>query len=643
MQTRGTVPKPGIAYRRAGTMLVVAAAFTFSPALISEAFAFKLFGITLWGKDDESASDQIPDPVRYDVTLTTDSNDADLKEALENSSRLVGDKDRPVSGDLGVVVKARDDRERLIAALFEKARYGGVVTISVDGREIDALPPNPTFNRSRPVPVTINVAAGPVFKVHEVQFGGDAARRDPADYDLAPGETAGSLTIIKAGDKIVEQLKSEGRPLAKLTTRKVIADHRTNTVNIVLAAEGGPVAPIGDVGVSGEKTVRPGFIQRYSRLNRGEQYSPETLKKAGDRLRALGVFSSVTIHEADALAPDGTLPMTIEVSEGKQRYLGVGAQYSTTDGFGVNGYWGHRNLFGEAEALRIEGSVGRLGETTNIGDLDYSAGVAFTKPGAFSPAATLRASILAKTENPDAYAAKLVTASLGLSYELSDLDTITGSGEVSWERDDDAFGKNSYLTFSLPFQYDRDARDNKFDPTEGYRAMLKATPSYEAYNGTFFSGFEGSITGYQGLGAEDRIVLAGKLSAGFLLGADDLQNIPATRRFFAGGGGSVRGYGYQEISPRNADNEETGGASYVTASFETRVKITDTIGIVPFIDVGTVSADIAPDFSDIRAGAGIGIRYATPFGPLRLDFAVPLNKYEDGTDYGIYAGIGQSF
>lgn len=622
--------------------MVIAAAIACSPALVSNAFAFKLFGMTFFGKDDDAA-DQVPDPVRYDVTLTTDVVDPDLKEALENSSRLVGDKDHPVSGDLGVVVKARDDRERIIAALYEKARYGGVVTITVDGRNIDDLPPNPTFNRSKPVPVTVNVAAGPVFKVREVQFGGEAADRNPADYDLAPGETAGSLTIIKAGDKIVEQLKAEGRPLAKLTKREVVADHKTDTVDIVLAANGGPVAPIGDVGVSGAKAVRSDFIQRYSRLKKGEAYSPETLKKAGDRLRALGTFSSVTIHESDVLATDGTLPMTIEVSEGKQRYFGVGAQYSTTDGFGLNGYWGHRNLFGGAESLRIEGSVGRLGETLDVGDLDYSAGVTFTKPGIFVPEATLIASVLAKTENPDAYNAKLVTASLGIAYELSDYDKLTGAGEVSWERDEDAFGNNSYLTFAVPLQYDRDMRDNKFDPTEGYRAMAKVTPSYEAYNGTFFSGFEGSISGYKGLGAEDRIVLAAKLSAGVLVGADNLENIPATRRFFAGGGGSVRGYGYQEISPYDADNEATGGASYITASFETRLKVTDTIGIVPFLDIGTVSADMVPDFSDIKAGAGIGIRYATPFGPLRLDFAVPLNKYENGTDYGIYAGIGQSF
>ncbi len=623
-------------------MLVVAAAAAFSPVLVSKAYAFKLFGITIFGKDEDESL-QVPDPVRYDVVLETGTADSDLKKALEDSSRLVGDKNLPVSGDLGVVVKARDDRDRLIATLYEKARYGGVVTITVDGRNLDDLPPNPTFDRSKPIPVKVDITPGPVFTVNEVQFGGDAAHRNPADYNLAPGAQAGSLAIIKAGDTIVNQLKGEGRPFAKLTERRVVADHSRNTVDIVLAAEGGPVAPIGEVGVTGEERVEPEFIQRYSRLEKGEAYSPEALRKAGERLRALGVFSSVTIHEADALAADGTLPMTIEVSEGKRRYLGIGAQYSTIDGFGINGYWGHRNLFGEAESLRIEGAVSRLGEASDFGDLDYSAGILFTKPGFIHPSATLKAGIVAKTQNPDAYNARLITASLGLSYELTDQDTLSAAGELSFENDDDAFGNNNYLTFTLPITYDRDARDDKYNPTEGYHATLSAKPGYEFMNGTVYSAFEGSISGYLGLGAEDRIVLAGKLAAGTLIGGGGVEQIPATQRFFAGGGGSVRGYGYQEISPYNENDEATGGRSYVTGSFEARIKITDTIGIVPFIDVGTVSDSIAPDFSDIRAGAGAGIRYATPFGPLRLDFAVPLNKYDGGTDYGIYAGIGQSF
>ena len=172
---------------------------------------------------------------------------------------------------------------------------------------------------------------------------------------------------------------------------------------------------------------------------------------------------------------------------------------------------------------------------------------------------------------------------------------------------------------------------------------MGATPTYEAFNGSIFSSFEGSISGYLGFGEEDRFVLAGRLAAGTLIGADELRDIPVTRRFFAGGGGSVRGYAYQEISPYNDEDEALGGRSYALASLEFRTKITESIGIVPFIDVGTVATEIVPDFSDIRAGAGIGIRYATPFGPLRLDVALPLQPYDGGSEYGIYAGIGQAF
>ncbi|HXV29481.1 MAG TPA: autotransporter assembly complex family protein, partial [Sinorhizobium sp.] len=316
---------------------------------------------------------------------------------------------------------------------------------------------------------------------------------------------------------------------------------------------------------------------------------------------------------------------------------------STTDGLGLQGYWGHRNLFGRAESLRIEGSVDRIGETTDIGGLDYSAGILFAKPGAFGPASTFTASVKAAIADPDAYRAKTITGAAGAGFELSPQDTVSVGAELSLADIDDAFGSNSYLTAAIPLEYVRDTRDDKLNATEGYRALINAKPSYEIDGQTFFSSFETTASGYYALGEEKRFVLAGKIGAGMLVGGDDLADIPATRRFYLGGGGSVRGYSFQEISPRNASDELTGGRSYVNGSLEVRIAITDTIGIVPFIDAGSVSTSTTPDFSDIRAGAGIGLRYATSFGPIRLDFAVPLNKYPGGTDYGIYAGIGQSF
>jgi translocation and assembly module TamA len=642
MQNHMTGRRKGRRYAKAGSAAAIATCLLLSPALVENAYAFKIFGITLFG-DDEDKQDVI-DPVRYTATLDTADADDDLKERLETAASLVNDEKLPVSGDLGVVIKAREDRERLVAVLYEEARYGGTVHITVAGTDIDALPPNPTFDHSAPVPVAVRIEPGPLFHIGSVRFDEDAAGRNPADYDLVPGGPAGSKLILKAGEQIVLDLKKEGRPLAKPIERQITADHRNNTVDVVLGAVGGPVAPFGVVSVKGARAVDPAFISRYSRLDKGGRYSPEQLKKASDRLRELGVFSSITIKESDALAPNGSLPLMIEVSEGKFRYFGFGAEYSSLDGAGLTGYWGHRNLFGEAESLRVEGAVSGIGATTDVTTFNYSAGIIFTKPGAFVPEATFVSRLDAKSETTDAYDAQSITFSAGLTYELNDTDKLTGGGEIAYiKTDEDAYGKNDYLTFSVPVGFERDTRDNKLDPTEGYHATLSAKPSYEAFRGSIFSSFEGSISGYYGLGEENRVVLAARLSAGTLVGADSLESIPATRRFYLGGGGSVRGYEFREISPYNSDDEALGGRSYGIASFEVRLKVTEKVGIVPFIDVGSVSTEIAPDFSDIRAGAGIGVRYATPFGPLRLDVALPLQRYEGGSAYGIYAGIGQAF
>lgn len=622
-------------------LLVLCAGTALSCLATGPAEAFTIFGYKFFESD--TPEEQVLDPVRYSVTLDVDDADKKLKDKLEQTSQLIADKDDPVSGDLGVAIKARDDRDRLLATLYEQARYGAVVTVTVNGQDLTDLPPNPVFNHAAPVPVRVTVEPGPVFTLGRVTFAGDANRYDPAAYDLAPGGKAGSLVIIKAAERVVNALKEEGRPLARLVARDVVADHKTTTVDVTISAEGGPVAPIGETSVDGTETVDPDFVRHYSLLNEGRPYSPKALTKASDRLRKLGVFSSVTIREAEELDAEGRIPLGIKLSEGKHRYFGFGAQYSTLDGFGLSGYWGHRNLFGRAESLRLEGSVSRIGETTDVEKLDYSAGIIFSKPGYILPTMTLDASIRAKSENTESYEARTVTAAAGLTYEINDTDRVSGGGEISFADTFDAFGDQRYLTFSTPIEFERDARNDKLNPTSGYRALINAKPSYEALNGTLFSSFEGSASGYLGFGEEDGIVLAGKLSAGTIIGGGELENIPVNRRFYAGGGGTVRGYSYQEISPRNAAGDATGGRSYAIASAEIRFNVTETIGLVPFVDAASVGSDSVPDFNDIRAGAGLGLRYSTPFGPLRLDVAVPLNPYEGGSRYGIYAGIGQSF
>ena len=622
-----------------GAALCLLAGIGLSALAPAPANAFKIFGWKFFEGDDNVAA--VTDPVRY--TLSFEGGGKDLKDVLEDASALVQDKKDPVNGDLGLVIKARDDRERLLAALYENARYGAIVNITVDGTPIDELPPVPEFPRDKPVPVTVDVVPGPIFTVGTVSLTGDATKFNPADYGLDIGAQANSTLVISAAGKIVEDLEAEGRPLAKLTERGLTADHKTNTVDIRIGAEGGPVADVGDVTVSGSKTVDKDFIEKWSRLDQHKRYSPEEIKDANERLRKLGVFSSINIVKADRLDPKGQIPLAIEISDGKQRYFGIGGQFSSLDGFGLQGYWGHRNLFGGAESLKITGSVSRLVDEWDYTELDYLASVEFSKPGIFDAYSTLNVSVIAQQVNPDAYRSTSFTKLANIGYELTKRDTITGGFDLTWNETEDFRGTSEFLTFSLPVIWNRDASDDKLDPKEGYRLQLTGIPSYEIYRGNFFQTIDTQVTGYTSFGEDKTVTLAGKFAIGSLLLAPSLDDVPAPRRFYLGGGGTVRGYAYQEISPLNENGDPTGGRSYMLASFETRVKITDTVGIVPFIDVGTVSREEYPDFSDIRAGAGIGIRYATPFGPLRLDVAMPLNKYEDGSTFGIYAGIGQSF
>ena len=275
-----------------GAALCLTAGLALAASAPSPALAFKIFGWKFFEGDQNVAA--VSDPVRYTLQFG-DSGDKDLSKSLSEASALVQEQEDPVNGDLGLVIKARDDRERLLAALYENARYGAIVNITVAGTPIDELPPVPEFPRDKPVPVTVDVVPGPVFTVGSVSLTGDATKFHPSDYGLDIGAQANSTLVISAAGRIVEDLEKEGRPLARLTERGLTADHKTNTVDIRIGAEGGPVADVGEVTVSGTKTVDPEFVEMWSRLDRNKRYSPEEIKDANERLRKLGVFSSINI------------------------------------------------------------------------------------------------------------------------------------------------------------------------------------------------------------------------------------------------------------------------------------------------------------------------------------------------------------
>ncbi|RUV66223.1 outer membrane protein assembly factor, partial [Mesorhizobium sp. M5C.F.Ca.IN.020.14.1.1] len=426
-----------------------------------------------------------------------------------------------------------------------------------------------------------------------------------------------------------------------VTEREIIADHATSTLDVTLTVAAGPVAGYGDTTVEGTEKVDRDFTEYMTGLKRGRQYSPEEIDEARDRLLGLEVFNSVTLKEADSLDADGNIPIGVEVSERKPRYFGLGGTFSNTEGLGLEGYWGHRNLFGRAEKLRIEGAISGIG-SNELTELNYNAGIMFEKPGVVGPASKFFAGANTVLEHPDAYDHFSVKGNTGLSYELDRQQTVSAEVALDYSKITDSFGKHTYLIASIPLRYVFDNRDSRLNPTTGFRALAYAEPSYDILNGAAFVKLRGEGSAYQSLDAASKFVLAERVAIGSIIGAG-LQDVPADRRFYSGGGGSVRGYAYQGIGPKDIDGEPIGGLSFFETSVEMRIAITDTIGVVPFVDVGTVSTNQFPDFSGMKVGTGVGLRYITPFGPLRIDAAVPLNRGPDDPHFGIYAGIGQAF
>ncbi|WP_246333362.1 autotransporter assembly complex protein TamA [Aureimonas mangrovi] len=618
------------------------------------------FGLFTSDEDEDEEGDDIVDPVEYTVTLTVSPEIEDLESTLRSASTLVADEDEAVSGSLGLLSKARNDRRRLVAALFENSRYGGIVTIRIQGQDIAELQPDATFDTSGPVPVEIFVQPGDLFTVGRVALSTDNGRvLDPETYELTPGSSADSTRILAAENQVFRDLRNEGRPFVAVTGRDVVADHATDTLDYALELSPGEPVPFGQTSVTGTQEVIPGFVAYMAGIEPGTIYSPEDLELARERLVSLGVFSSVNVRIADAQASDGTVPVLVEVSERPFNTLGAGATFSNTDGAGVNAYYERRNLFGRAESIRLEGSVSRIGANEisdngrEIDGVDFRGGATFRRPGVLGPDSVYVGSLIALREQPLAYDRYSIAGTSGVEYKIDEVQSVIAGIRVEYEEITDYLGDDEFLIASAPLTYTFDNRDDELNPTEGLRLQAYVEPSYDALGSTPFVKARGDVSAYLSFDENDRFIVAGRAALGSVFGAD-LEDVPNSRRFYAGGGGSVRGYVFQSIGPYYPDfalpgtnpifvDTPTGGLSLFEASAELRIGVTENIQIVPFIDGGTVSDDLFPDFGEFKLGAGVGARYLTSFGPIRIDVGIPLDPGPRDGSFQIYAGIGQAF
>ena len=614
-----------------------------------------LDGIFSWFGDEE-ADEPVADALAYKVSIRTDHADSDLKSAIEDGSNLITLQEKSAPGAAGLVQRALSDFETITAILYANGYYAGEINIRIAGVQIDDMQVFDAAEKARgrgPVPVEIAVDTGPQFRFGKVRVLDARSRRpmpdlpDIEDTGLIEGEVALSPAIAGAERIIVKDLRSKSHPFATIAAKDVAADHATLRLDVTLLVDAGVKAGFGRFQVSGTEGLDPEFVASRIDVEDGEPYSPERLEKLRKRLSAYPIIGGIRLKEADHLDSSGLLPVDVEVSERKPRYFGFGTKYSSTEGTAANAYWGHRNLFGGAETLRVDGQVSWFGgEPDAVPDADpfgYALTVNFGKPGIFSVDDDLITEAAVLREVTDAYVRDAVTFTAGVRHRFDDHLSVQVGVDFEQAYVEDTFGDRDDFVAGIPVDVIYDSTDSLLDPTEGIRAAARVEPFVflgEAGAGPVLA--KGSLAAYQALDERDRFIIAGRVAGGSLIGAD-IQDVPPARRFYAGGGGSIRGYEYQSVSPRDGKGDLIGGLSYFEASAELRIKITDTIGVVPFFDMGAAFEDEFPDFSGLHYAAGLGLRYYTPIGPIRLDAAIPLNPRDDDDGYGIYVSIGQAF
>jgi translocation and assembly module TamA len=559
-----------------------------------------------------------------------------LRTELERASLLRQAQSQNVADALEIFSTARAEYGRLIGVFYEQGYYAPQISVRMDGREAADISPLDPPARVRQI--VVDMVPGPAFSFGRAQIA-PLAEGTTLPAAFVSGAPARSTVIRDATGAAIDQWRAQGHAKASPTAQAITASHPSQSLDVAITLTPGPRLRFGDLRPNGQENVRAERIVEIAGLPTGEVFDPDEIDRAAQRLRATGTFSSAALREAEAANPDGSLDISASVVEALPRRIGAGLEYDTERGGKVTGFWLHRNLLGGAERFRIEGMIDGLGART--GGLDYSLGVEFSRPATFTPDTTLTFEAIAETEKERDFEARRIRADVKLVHRYSDSLTFSGGFGLLAERADFGPGlaiRGDYRLFLVPFDVTYDRRDDERNPRSGYYLNASLTPFFGS-SGTG-AGFRATadMRGYYPLG--ERFILAGRAQLGAVYGPSLLAT-PRDFLFYSGGGGSVRGQPYRSLGTTTG-GVFSGGKGFAATSLELRMKATETIGLAAFADAGYVSAGTFAGASDWHAGAGIGLRYDTAIGPLRLDVGFPVRG---GTGQGaqLYLGIGQAF
>ena len=572
------------------------------------------------------------------------SGPADLQKVVESGSLVVGAAAREGVAAQDVVAAARADYANIVGLLYAQGYYGPVVHILIDGREAANLSPFAVPGKIGTVRVQVDPGRQFTFGTAVVA---PVTPKTTLPDGFAPGKPAKADLIRSAVGAAVDGWREDGYAKAAPGTRRIVARNARAVLDAEVAIVPGQKLQFGRLHVAGNQDVRTAAIQRIAGLPQGKTFSPELADTVRRRLTKTGAFKSVALEEAKTANPDGTLDFNLTVVEDLPRRIGFGAEISTTEGLRLSAYFLHRNLLHGAERLRFDASVSGIGGSSggihpgNSG-IDYTLAVNFARPATFSPANTLTAMAeIALLDEPDYYERRALIQ-LGIERELSKRVTVTGAVQYRFSDVEDDLGKRTFQLLLFPLTGQLDARDNPLNAKGGYFLRIEAQP-FVGLNATSSSGarFYADARYYYTFGSDGPLTLAGRLQAGSVVGSDLLSTAPDLL-FFSGGGGTVRGQPYQSLKVPLGGDLFTGGRGFLGLSAEARVRVRKKISVVGFYDYGAISEDSVPGQGASHSGAGLGVRYDTPIGPIRLDVATPVSG---GTGKGVqvYVGIGQSF
>lgn len=497
----------------------------------------------------------------------------------------------------------------------------------------------------KPVTVLFRIDPGPRFSFWKpsISLAEDAPAKalsppGPAEAGILDNAPYVAGKVVEAGNFILNYYRMNGYPFPQIVHREVVADFAANRVEVSFRVAPGPHALFGETRVTGLERLDPAYVRELIPWKPGDPYDSRLIDKARRTLFDTNLFGMVEFDTPEEVNETGRLSITLRFKERAPRTIRLGVEYTTDYGPGVSGTWTHRNLFGMAEKV----TTGAI-----FNSRIRTAFAQFDKPMFLDRDNTFIAQSAFNDETTDAYDARSVDTSVILKRQFT--KNFWAGGGVGFRygrvRQESKDPYTSYHMAYLPLTATQDTREDLLNPTRGYELSLSMAPYQDVVNGdTRFFRYLLSGSTYYNFDSGDKVVAAVRTAFGQVFGISRDQ-MPADLRFYAGGGGSVRGYAYQLAGPVQGD-VPLGGLSVLTFSLELRVKLTDSIGLVPFLDGGTAFLDRIPDFDsqDILYGAGLGLRYYTAIGPIRLDVAVPLNKRKGVDDsFQFYVSIGQSF